>query len=49
MKVTYFRTTQRGGNWGKQERDGSYLLSVLKVFQRELLWLSGIGDQIFTT
>ncbi len=48
MKVTYFRNTQRGGNWGKNEREGSYLLSVIKVFQRELLWLSGIGDETFT-
>jgi hypothetical protein len=48
MKVTYFQNTQRGGNWGKNEREGSYLLSVLKVFQRELLWLSGIGDETFT-
>jgi hypothetical protein len=51
MKVTYFRNTQRGGNFGKNthESEASYLLSVLKIFQRELLWLSGIGDQIFTT
>jgi hypothetical protein len=51
MKATYFRNTQRGGNYGKntRETEASYLLSVLKVFQRELLWLSGIGDQIFST
>jgi len=48
MKVTYFRNTQRGGNWGKNEREGSYLLSVIKVFQRELLRLSDVGDATFT-
>jgi len=49
MKVTYFRNTQRGGNYGKNTPDNerSHLLSVLKVFQRELLWLSGIGDEMF--
>jgi hypothetical protein len=32
---------------GKAENERFYLLSTLKVFQRELLWLSGIGDEIF--
>jgi len=51
MKVTYFRNTQRGGNYGKntQENERSHLLSVLKVFQHELLWLSGIGDEVFNS
>jgi len=49
MKTTYFRNTQRGGNYGKNtvENERYYLLSILKVFQRELLWLSGIGDELF--
>lgn len=50
MKMTYFRSTQRGGHYGGKdtpENERYYLLSVLKVFQRELLWLSGVGDEIF--
>jgi len=49
MKTTFFRNTQRGGKYGKNtpENERFYLLSILKVFQRELLWLSGIGDEIF--
>jgi len=49
MKTTYFRNTQREGKYGKNtpENERFYLLSILKVFQRELLWLSGIGDEIF--
>ena len=49
MKTAYFRNMQRGGNDGKNtaESERFYLLSIIKVFQRELLWLSGIGDEIF--
>jgi hypothetical protein len=49
MKVTYFWNTQRGGNYRKNTPDNErvYLLSILKIFQRELLWLSGIGDDLF--
>jgi hypothetical protein len=48
MKVTYFQNTQWGGNHGKntQVNERSHLLSVLKMFQHELLWLSGIGDEM---
>ena len=50
MKITYFRNTQHGGNYGKNmhETEQKELLSVLKTFQQELLWLSGIGEKIFT-
>ncbi len=49
MKTAYFQNMQRGGNDGKNtaESERFYLLSIIKVFQRELLWLSGIGDEIF--
>jgi hypothetical protein len=48
MKTMYFQNSQREGHYGKNtpENERFYLLSILKVFQRELLWLSGIGDEM---
>jgi len=50
MKLIFFRNTQRGVNYGRHTPENArvYLLSLLKVFQRELLWLSGIGDEMLT-
>ena len=46
----FFRHTQRGGNYGKdtEETQRSYLFSVVKAFQRELLWISGDAERFFT-
>ncbi len=48
-KQVFFRHTQRGGNFGKRtdENERSYLFSVMKAFQRELLWISGDAEQYF--
>jgi hypothetical protein len=49
-KQVFFRHTQRGGNYGKgtDENERSYLFSVMKAFQRELLWISGDAEKYFT-
>lgn len=49
FKQVFFRHTQRGGNYGKgvEENEHSYLLSVMKAFQRELLWISGDAERYF--
>jgi hypothetical protein len=48
-KQVFFRHTQRGGNFGKgvEENELSYLFSVMKAFQRELLWISGDAEEYF--
>lgn len=42
---------QRGGNLGKgtEEKEMSYLLSEMKVFQRELVWMSEDAEQYITS
>jgi len=48
-KQVFFRHTQRGGNFGKEEDENerAYLLSIMKAFQREMLWISGIAEKYF--
>jgi hypothetical protein len=50
-KQVFFNHTQRGGNYGQstEETERSYLRSVMKAFQRELLWISGDAEYYFTT
>ena len=43
VKTTFFRRTNRGGT---QNSMRSKLVPVARVFQRRLLWLSGLGDDI---
>jgi hypothetical protein len=49
FKQVFFNHTQRGGNSGKysEESERSYLFSVMKAFQRELLWISGDAENYF--
>jgi hypothetical protein len=49
FKITFFNNTQRGGNFGKNtdEAERSYLKSIYRAFQRELLWVSGVGEDYF--
>jgi len=49
-KQIFFRHTQRGGHYGREsgESERHYLLSVMKAFQREMLWISGEADNYFT-
>lgn len=51
FKLTFFNNTQRGGNFGKNtdEAERSYLKSVYRAFQRELLWVSGLAEDYFLT
>jgi hypothetical protein len=48
-KQVFFRHTGRGGHRGKEsgESERYYLLSVMKAFQREMLWISGEADNYF--
>ena len=48
-KQVFFRHTQRGGNFGKEEDENerAYLLSIMKAFKREMLWISGIAEKYF--
>jgi len=48
-KQVFFYHTQRGGHFGKStaERDRSYIESIMKAFQRELLWLTGDAEHYF--
>jgi hypothetical protein len=48
-KQVFFYHTQRGGNFGESnaENERHYLLSVMKAFQRELLWISGDAEHYF--
>jgi hypothetical protein len=47
----FFRHMQRGGNLGKgtEEKEMSYLLSEMKAFQRELVWMSEDAEQYITS
>jgi hypothetical protein len=49
VKLSFINHTQRGGNFGtdNMEQERSYLRSIFVLFQRELLWMSGIADQQF--
>jgi hypothetical protein len=49
FKLTFFNHTQRGGNYGVNtaESERSYLKSIFRAFQRELLWISGVADDYF--
>ncbi len=48
-KLTFFNHTQRGGNFGKDmaENERSYLKPIFMAFQREIFWISGIGEDYF--
>jgi hypothetical protein len=49
LKLIFFNHTQRGGNFGAHsaEAERSYLKSVYKALQRELLWILGVGENHF--
>mgnify|MGYP006998225212 CR=1 FL=1 len=51
FKLTFFNHSQRGGNYGKNvaENERYYLKTIFMVFQRELLWMSGIAEEYFTS
>lgn len=50
VKLIFFNHTQRGGNYGSsaggQER--YYLRSIFLAFQREVMWISGMAESLFT-
>ena len=50
FKTFFIRHTQRGGNYGNVEDENkrSYLWSIMYGFQRELIWISGIGEEHYT-
>ncbi len=47
-KLTFFNHTQRGGNFGTNtaETELTCLKSIYRAFQRELLWISGVGEDL---
>jgi len=48
IKTYFFRHTQRGGNDNSHdEHSRTYLKQILYMFQRELLWISGVAEQHF--
>ena len=49
FKLTFFNNSQRGGNYGKNidETERYYLKAIFMVFQRELLWISGLAEEHF--
>jgi hypothetical protein len=49
FKQVYFRHTQRGGNYGcnTEENERTHLCSIMKAFQREVLWISGEAENHF--
>jgi hypothetical protein len=49
VKDYFFRHSQRGGNYGSHtdESERSYLFSIVKGFQREMLWISGDAEKFF--
>jgi hypothetical protein len=51
FKLTFFNHSQCGGNYGKNvaENERYYLKTIFMVFQRELLWMSGIAEEYFTS
>ena len=51
VQTGFFNHTQREGNSRKyfEESEKSYLFSVMKVFQWELLWISGDAENYFRT
>ncbi len=48
-KQVFFNCTQRGGHFGNstEETEQSYIESVMKAFQRELLWIPGDAEYYF--
>jgi hypothetical protein len=51
-KQVFFNHTQQGGHFSEVtegESERSYIESVMKAFQRELLWISGDAEHDFTT
>jgi hypothetical protein len=48
-KQVFFRHTQRGGNYGiaTEESERTYIQSIMKAFQREMLWISGDAELHF--
>jgi hypothetical protein len=49
FKLTFFNNTQHGGNFSKNldEAERSYLKSIFRAFQHELLWVSGLAEDYF--
>ena len=49
FKQVFFRHTQRGGHYGREsdENERFYLASVMRAFQREMLWISGDAEHYF--
>jgi hypothetical protein len=49
VKLIFFNHSQRGGNYGANvaENERHYLKTIFMSFQRELLWISGKGEQFF--
>jgi hypothetical protein len=48
IKTYFFRHTQRGGNDNnKDENTRTYLKQIMFMFQRELLWVSGVAQEYF--
>jgi len=49
FKLIFFNHTQRRGTFAKnsEEMEGSYLKSIYRDFQHEVLWISGVADDYF--
>ena len=49
FKLIFFNHMQRGGNFGKnsEETERSYLKSIYRAFQHEVLWISGVAEDHF--
>lgn len=49
-KQVFFNHTQRGGHSGSatEETERSYIESIMKAFQRELLWITGDAEYYFS-
>ena len=51
VKLIFFNHLQHGGNYGKtvEENERSYLKTIFMCFQRELLWVSSLGEDYFVS
>jgi hypothetical protein len=51
VKLIFFNHLQRGGNYGKsvEENEWSYPKTIFMCFQEELLWVSGLGEDYFSS
>jgi len=49
FKQVFFRHMQRGGNYGMgvEEHERAYLCSIMKAFQRLILWIFGEAETCF--